>query len=155
MKFIFRIRNKTSTTTVDGASNYKKSFEVFGAQQIGEANPITVAEIQKVFVKAKKQDEYEEIEEDLRAAYEKAKLKNSTDDNNQDHNSTLADNQEFSHTSLEDLWDDSDLTLPRRIRCATHNCNLTGKPDFKGKRQKPFWNKTPHTDFKSKFFIPL
>ena len=141
----FRIRNKTTTTVVDGASNYKKSFEMFGAEQIGGTNPITVQEIQREFKKHKKEEEYLEIEQSLRASFE-----NGRTDDNEHLISTLAKEREFAMTSLDEIWEDSDLTLPKRIRCGTHNLNLTGKPDFKGKRQQPFWNANPHGEYKSK-----
>ena len=64
---------------------------------------------------------------------------------------SLASNQEFELTSLADIWEeDNDITLPRRIRCATHNFALMGVIDYIIRRQKDFWARTPHATFKSK-----
>ena len=60
---------------------------------------------------------------------------------------------EFDFTNLNEIWE-TDVGLPRRIRCGVHNLALTGVLDFSitgTGRQVKFWRANPHADFKSKF----
>ena len=63
----------------------------------------------------------------------------------------LVSQQEFNFTSLADIWNDTDITVPRRIRCAVHLLCLMGVLDFISRRQKDFWAQISHATFKSKF----
>ena len=56
---------------------------------------------------------------------------------------------DFEFLSLSDIWDENDVTLPRRIRCSVHNFALMAVIDFISRRQRDFWNANPHVDFKS------
>ena len=121
---------------MDGASNYKKSFELFGAPQIDEKNETTVAKIRHEL--RQRPEAMEEIEHGVRESANKLGLEDA----------------DFEFLKLSDIWDDTDLTLPRRIRCGSHLLNLTGIPDWGSKRQKDgFWDFHYHIPFKSKFGI--
>ena len=141
---MFRIQNKTPTTAVDGASEYLKSFGLFGAPRIDEANSSSISEIRHAHDDP---DDFAEFEEALRNLCE-----------------TLGIDREdldFEFLQLSDIWDESDFTLPRRIRCIVHCLALLGVFNFptplgtenrnrQRNRQREFWDANAHAAFKSK-----
>ena len=126
---------------VDGAKNYEKSFEMFGPPQVDEKNKITIGEIRDEFTKDGRGEDFDELERNFRESAAHAGL------SEEQIQSELL--------SLEEIWDDTDETLPRRIRCFVHLLVLLPKINFgNGSRQtKEFWSKILHATFKSKFSL--
>ena len=127
----FRIYSKTVSTIIDGASEYKKCFKLFGAPTIDGENTTTIGQIQHEYEKDGKSEEFKALKKELMEL-------------------------EYDFTNLSEIWE-TDVSLPRRIRCNTHNFALTGVVDFgitktgKESRTAPFWKNHPHAGFKSKF----
>ena len=130
--YFFRIYKKTISCPVDGARNYEKSFRLFAAPRIDETNDTTVAEIRAEL--RNRPEDFEEIESGVQESVDKLGL----------------EDVDIELLSLSDIWNDNDLTLPRRIRCAVHLLALTGTPDFGSRRQKDFWDAHDHKEYKSK-----
>lgn len=130
--FNYRIRTKTQSTTVDGASEYKKCFRLFGAPKFDENNTTTMGEIRDEFEEAGRHEELESLESEIRDA-----------------------DPEFNLTDLSEIWE-TDVSLPRRIRGIVHLLALLGNVDFgttatqRPSRATRFWRDTPHARFKSK-----
>ena len=131
--FFFRIYSKTQSVIVDGASEYKKCFDLFGAPHLDEANNISVSDLRKKYENSGK--DFEDVENQLKQAATNAGF----------------EEYEFETLNLSDLWVDFDGSLPRRIRCIVHLFALMAKIDFKSRRQIEFWDVNPHGKFKSEF----
>ena len=138
---IFRIKKKNTMCAVDGAKNYEKSFVLFGPTQVDEKNKITIGELRHEFMKDGREEDFFELENSFRESAS---------------NAGLSEEQIQSELlSLEDIWKDTDDTLPRRIRCFVHLLVLVPKIDFKNttRQWRLFWSLILHAVFKSKFSL--
>ena len=120
---------------MDGASENTKAFRIFGDETIGEASKFTVKDLRAEF-RNKNDERLQMYEDELKDLY----------DTKYDE-----DGPEFEFCTLSDLWDESDETLPKRIRCIVHLLALISDVKFENEREKNgFWKHHPHAPFKSK-----
>ena len=119
--------------TVDGASNYKKCFRLFGRKAIDSdgTNETSLDEIREEFIKDDKEEEFEDLEDEIR-------------------NDAGVEDDDIEMINLDEIWDES-ISLPRRIRCFVHLLALLGVVKFSALKWKTFW--ALYGGFKSKFIL--
>ena len=126
---------------MDGASNYLKSFRVFGDETIGGTNTNTLGEIRHEFVKDHRGEEFDELVNNFVEKAQQAGLSDVEIEN------------EF--LTLAEIWNDNEESLPKRIRCIVHLLVLIPILNFgiTTTQYKDYWKNVPHAEFKSKYTI--